>query len=162
MKFWAAVLGILGIFLRIAQNFVVESIVFIFLLIGLSAYSFSIFAGIKLFKNLEKKLKYSAILQYLQILAFSFKGFSFMFTSGISFMLGAILTDGFKFNFYLNLFGDLWKISYLPNDPSIFLYLNIIPLIILYLIFNVDDNISEYQEKKEFMESITTSNNVIE
>jgi len=104
------------------------------LLFVLSFYSFSIYAGVQLFKFHEKKIILSEIVQYLQIPAFAILGCYFTLSAGLSFIVGIDYTQEFLFKFNFDIVPSKSSISILSNDKStLYFYVNLIPILLLYL-----------------------------
>ncbi|WP_133272737.1 hypothetical protein [Hymenobacter radiodurans] len=99
--------GVIGIFAWIMALISTESIsgiVLFMLIIMISLYIFSIYAGQTLLSNHSKGLKLSLLNQALQIIHFAAAGYAFKYISGIGFTIGIDLTKDvlFKFNFELS------------------------------------------------------------
>ena len=118
-------------------------------LIVIILYSYSIYAGAKMFKYKESKTIDSEIIQYLQIPKIGLLGFIFTFTAGISFFLGIDYTNDFLFRFDFNLSPSNTKLYFKTDKSLIFFYINFIPILIIYLI---GKSKSKIEKEKELLE----------
>lgn len=106
----------------------------LFWLIVVSFYFFTIYAGVKLFKNHEKEILLSEIVQYLQIISFGIFGYFLTFSAGITFYLGIDYTNDLKFKFLLDIIHCKSGIEYLIDQITFYFYINIIPILVLILL----------------------------
>jgi len=114
-------------------------------------YSFSIYAGIKLFRHHEKEVLYSKIVQYVQIPSFALLGFMFTMTAGFSFFIGFDYTNDFLFRAFFELPSVGTKFYIKSDDTIIYVYLNLIPIIINFLIEKSASKIEMVKEKIEII-----------
>ena len=126
------------------SNFSIMAILLYLIVIFL--YSFSIYAGVKLFKYKENKIIYSEIIQYLQIPKIGLLGFIFTFTAGISFFLGIDYTNDFLFRFDFNLSPSNTSLYFKTDKSLIFFYINFVPILIIYLIGKSTTKIEKEKE----------------
>lgn len=140
--------GITGIGLIIwflLQGFEMNSYSFIIFLIAIIFYSYSIFAGIILFKKTEKGISHSWIIQFIQILGISFNGITYVFTSGGNLMLGYNLTEN-NLTFNLGIASE-FDLS-ISQDVNNFIQINLIAIIIIYIL---DKTLKSLSEKNELL-----------
>jgi hypothetical protein len=140
--------GIIGILLTIRILITQETInglILLFILIAFFLYSFSIYCGNLLRKLDLNGLNYSRWNQGLQILQFGLFGVGFKYFSGLFFKFGFNWTESFTPYFELGI--SSWALSYLPKKlDEVVLYLNIVPIIVLYLISKTEQEIDIRKE----------------
>lgn len=112
----------------------------IFLIIIL-LYAFSVYCGLILLKNYEGGLKYSKINQLLQVISFSFLGYTFQYASGVHFYIGIDMSESFIFRFNLGI--SSWQININQDASVIIINLN---LIALFLIMFIDKTVGKIRE----------------
>jgi hypothetical protein len=130
------------------QGFEANSKVFLILFFVLVFYIYSIFAGVKLFKNQENAVLHSRILQYIQIFAISFGGITYLLTSGGNLFLGYNISTN-SLNFDIGIFASEFQINISNSDQDSFVYLNLFAVILLNLVENSSKKIKLEIEKKE-------------
>ncbi|WP_405384378.1 hypothetical protein [Maribacter sp. LLG6340-A2] len=131
------------------QGIETNTYVFLIFLFAIGFYIYSILAGIKLFKHLEKGDFHSRILQYIQIPGISLLGMTYILTSGGYLFVGYNLTEGsIKFDF--GLIASKFQINILNSDQGEFIYLNIMAIIVLVLL---EKSISVIREQKLVQEN---------
>ncbi|UAM97808.1 hypothetical protein K8354_16240 [Polaribacter litorisediminis] len=138
--------GITGIGLIVwflLQGFQMNSYSVIIFLITILFYSYSIFAGIILFKKTEKGISHSWIIQFIQIIGISFNGITYMFTSGGNFMLGYNWTEN-NLTFNLGIASE-FDLS-ISQDINNFIQINLIAIVIIYILDKTLKSISEKNE----------------
>ena len=144
--------GVVGLILTIyflIKQAAISGFILFFILIGLFLFSYSIYCGNLLRKLDLKGLSYSIWNQALQVFPFGLLGIGFRYYSGVFFMFGFEWTDSFNPSLKYGISG--WAMSYFANKMhEIIFYVNIVPIIILYLIFKTE---KEIKERKELMES---------
>ena len=113
----------------------------LFWLIIVSFYSFTIYAGVKLFKYHEKQILPSEIIQYLQIISFGIFGYFLTFSAGLTFYLGMDYTYDLKFKFLFDIIPCKSQISYLSDQTTFYFYINLIPIWILVLLDRIQNRI---------------------
>ena len=148
------------------QGIETNTYVFLIFLFAIGFYIYSIFAGIRLFKHLEKGGFHSRILQYLQIPGISLLGMTYILTSGGYLFVGYNSTeDSFKFDF--GVIASKFQINILNSDQGDFVYLNVMAIIVLVLLEksisaineqklvkeNYERNMAEYENSNEKSES---------
>ena len=104
------------------------------LLISIGIYVFCAYCGFLLLKKkYDNGLNLSIINQSLQIISFGVFGFAIKYTSGFYAGFGIDLTDDLitRFDFGIN----TWKLYLNANSDLVFLYVNIIPILILGFIY---------------------------
>ena len=105
--------GITGIGLIIwlaLQGMETNTYVLLILLVAIGFYIYSIYAGIKLFKNQEKGILHSQILQFIQLISFSIGGTTYLLTSGGNFFIGYNMTE-VNLEFKLNIIASEFQIN---------------------------------------------------
>lgn len=140
--------GISLVFWLVSQGGEINLISFIILLIALIFYSYSIFAGIILFRKTEKGISHSWIIQFIQIIGISFNGISYLLTSGGNLFLGYNLTEN-EINFSFGIIASEFDLSISP-DVNNFIQINIMAIIIIYLL---DKTMKSINEKSELLNS---------
>ena len=146
--------GITGILLIIwlsLQGTETNSLAFLILLAAVGFYIYSIFAGIKLYKKLENGLLHSQILQYIQILAFSIGGFTYLMTSGGYLLVGYDFTAG-SINFSFALIASKFQLNIYGTGTNDFLSINLLALFILFLLDRATKRIGHQNLLKESYE----------
>lgn len=133
--------GSIGIGFFLYGAFTIGSLSFfniLLILLFLGFYSFTIYAGIKLFKYHEKMITYSKVVQYIQIPSIAVLGYAFTMFAGFSFVIGIDYTNEllFKFNFGILPSSSEIRINRQPNE--IYGYINLIPVVIIYAIDKLD------------------------
>ena len=121
----------------------------LFWLIVVTFYSFTIYAGAKLFKHHEKKILLSEIVQYLQIISFGIFGYFLTLSAGLSFYLGFDYTLDFKLKFFFDIIPSKTQISYLSDQTTFYFYINLIPILILILFDKIQSTKSENRRLTE-------------
>lgn len=124
-----------------------NTFVLLILLVAIGFYVYSIYAGLRLFKKRENGILHSRILQYLQILAISIGGFTYLMTSGGYFFLGYNLTSG-SINFSFALISSKFQLNILSQGESQFISINIMSIIIILLLEKALKNIKEQSTLK--------------
>lgn len=140
--------GITGIGLIVwflLQGFQMNSYSFIIFLIAIIFYSYSIFAGIILFKKNEKGISHSWIIQFIQIIGISFNGITYVFTSGGNLMLGYNWTEN-NLTFNLGIASE-FDLS-ISQDINNFIQINLIAIVFIYIL---DKTLKSINEKKELL-----------
>ena len=102
-----------------------------FYFIGISLFVLNIYAGIQLFKHKYIGYKLSIYAQLIQIPYISCWGFSYLFSTGIFFIVGLIgpVQLGFNLNF-----GSQIEILFFADESPFLFAVNIVPLLLyLYL-----------------------------
>lgn len=136
--------GSVGLGLILYGTIALNKITFISILFWLTVvtfYSLTIYAGVKLFKNHEKEILLSEIIQYLQITSFGIYGYFLTFSAGITFYLGIDYTKDLKFQFLLDIIPCKSEIAYLSDQMTFYFYVNLIPIFILVLLDRIKERI---------------------
>jgi hypothetical protein len=143
--------GILGLILFLRGFIYQQSLsgfIFLIYLIAFLLFSFSIYSGNLLRKGNIKGFSLSTWNQILQIVQFSISAIGFEYYSGIFFNIGFQWTEKFIPDFNLGLSG--YVIRYAENNTNnIAVYINLIPLIIIYYIFKSENEIEERKQLAE-------------
>ena len=96
-------------------------------------YTYSIYCGIILFKDVRKGLKRSKLNQLLQVISFWGFGYAYQFLSGVYLLLGADFTESFTFNFNVGI-SSSWNIGINTGDPTLLLNVNIVAIFFVVFI----------------------------
>jgi len=133
--------GLIGIGI-ISQQLVQNVNINILPLIGLPFYLFSCYAGVRLFIKKEFGLYPSQLLQLLQVLAISFGGYTYLFSSGGLIFLGFNgATESFQIQF--SIFSSSYYLSFNRLGYPDFFYVNLLPFMILALIEGTKNRIMQ-------------------
>lgn len=135
--------GIGIIFWFLLAGFEMNSYSFIIFFIAILFYSYSIFAGIVLFRKTENGIFHSWILQFFQIIGISFNGITYLLTSGGKFLIGYQFTEG-KLTFNIA-FGSEFDIS-ISNLESNFIQINFIAIALIYVLEKLAKSLKEKKE----------------
>jgi hypothetical protein len=147
--------GITGIGLIIwltLQGLETNTYVFLILLFAIGYYIYSLYAGIHLFKNKEKGILHSKILQYFQLIAISIEGMTYLLTSGGNFFLGYNFTKN-TLEFNMSVISSEFEINIMSSEQNDFVYINIMAIAILLLLENAVNKIKEQKIIKENYEN---------
>ena len=128
----------------------ISGLLLFFIIIASFLYSYSIYCG-NLLRKLELKgLNYSFWNQALQLVPFGLLGIGFRYFSGLHFIIGFEWTDNFSPNLEFGI--SSWRMSYMPSKMhEIIFYVNIVPIIIISLIFKTE---KEIKARKELIDSV--------
>ena len=139
----------IGLILWLAlQGLETNTYVFLILLVAMGFYIYSIYAGIKLFKHKENGILHSRILQYLQLIAISIGGMTYLLTSGGNFFLGYNFTNS-TIEFNMSIISSEFQINILSSEQNDFLYINFMAILILLLLEKAVNKIKEQKLLKE-------------
>lgn len=138
--------GISLVFWLVSQGGEINLFSFIILLIALIFYSYSIFAGIFLFRKTEKGISHSWIIQFIQIIGISFNGITYILTSGGNLLLGYNLTES-EINFSFGIIASEFDLSVSPEVNN-FIQINIMAIFIIYFL---DKSLKSINEKNELL-----------
>lgn len=146
--------GIIGLGLLIAalttiSNF--EVLLLIILSSGAALFSFSIYCGILLIRKKEIGIRRSIINQFLQILAFSYAGYSYQYFSGMGLSIGIDITESFNFITYLGL--SSWKLNINTDSVLSTIEINLVAIILLSNLFSLQKRI-ELKKNKRSVEDL--------
>ncbi|MGB5982509.1 MAG: hypothetical protein WBG46_10240 [Nonlabens sp.] len=132
---------VVQLFIQGSASTVITHIIlsFIFLI-----YSYSIYAGIMLFRKLEKGLLHSKILQYFQLVSLSLGSLTYYLTSGGYILIGYNITKN-DLETVFGIFFSEFQINLGDVSNNDFIYINILALVILYLLDKVQTRIEEIQ-----------------
>lgn len=137
--------GITGIGLIIwlfLQEIQTNTYVFLIFLVAIGFYSYSIYAGVQLFKHQENGVLHSQILQYLQLISISIGGTTYLLTSGANFFIGYNITNS-TLQLKMSLISSEFQINIMSPEQNDYLYLNIIAIILLLLLEKTVNKIKE-------------------
>ena len=138
--------GSVGIGLILWGGFLTDKLSFIAILLILMIigfYTFSIYAGAKLFWHHEKMIVFSKIVQYIQIPSIAVSGFAFTMFAGVSFIIGVDYTNELLFKFNFALLPSNSEIRINRHSSEIFGYINLIPVFIIYILDKLDSIINK-------------------
>jgi hypothetical protein len=144
--------GLLGLILTL-RTFIYESTLsglsLFFYVVAILLFVFSIYSGNLLRKKNIKGLYLSTWNQVLQLIQISISAFGFEYYSGVFFNIGFEWTEKFIPDFNFGLSG--WILRYTENDLNHnSVYINLIPILILYYI---NKTRHEIEERKQLIES---------
>ena len=143
--------GITGIGLILwltLQGTQTSSLVFLILLVAFAFYSYSIFAGVTLFKNQEKSIIHSQIVQFIQIIALSIGGVTYLLTSGGNLFVGYNFTDS-TLEFSMSIISSEFQINIMSSGQNEFIHINLMATIILLILENSGNKIKKQKTLKE-------------
>lgn len=133
--------GLIGLFIlwtidfsSLSTNKVVLSIIAILL------FTLSIYSGYLLLKsNLAKGINLSIFLNSIQVISFGVLGYVFKFVSGVCIGLNLDLTE----DVLVRLLFDVtnFQLNSRGSSDALFLGINFIPIIILYILFKIKDSL---------------------
>ena len=130
------------------QNF--SGLNFLFFILAYFLFGFSIYCGNLLKKKNPKGLNLSKWNQALQVLQFGILSIGFAYYSGLRAGIGFNWGDNFSPDASLSLSG--FDLSYNTRESSqLTLWINFVPIIILYLIDRIE---SEIAERKKTLEEV--------
>ena len=86
-----------------------------------------------MFKHKENGILHSRILQYLQIIAISISGMTYLLTSGGNFFLGYNFTNS-TLEFKMSVISSEFQINLMSSEQNDFIYINIMAIAILLLL----------------------------
>jgi phosphate/sulfate permease len=128
--------GIIGIgltvLLAVGSSFVQLLLIPLFV-VAFGLFSYSIFCGFLLYKNVNKGLSCSKINQILQAVQFAGLGYAYKYISGLGISVGMEISDSFKFN--ANLTFSAWQLAFNTGDSDRIVSIN---LLALFLIIWID------------------------
>jgi len=113
----------------------------LFWIIVVVFYSFTIYAGAKLYKNHEKGIIFSEIIQYFQVVSFGMFGYFLTLSAGITLYFGIDYTNNFTFKFLFNLLPSNSEIAYLSDQTTFYFYINLIPILIIFFFYGIQESI---------------------
>ena len=125
-----------------------NELVFLFYLIFLLFFGYSIFCGWMCIKFKEHALLFSLINQFLQLLHVSIAGFSFSYTAGFHLDMGVDLTDSFHISFD----AGLSNLRIFINNHSRIVFINF-NLIAFYLLYWIDRLRKQVKLENEIQEA---------
>ena len=141
LGFYQLIGGIVGIIMcaYFFNNILIQIIV------SFGFYGFCCYCGYLLIRRKYLKgLNYSILNQAFQIISFGIFGFAIKYTSGLYAGFGIDLSNDFITKFDIGF--NSWKL-YLNSNPELaFLYINIIPILIIGFIFRTKDKIEKINE----------------
>ena len=148
--------GLIGIILTL-RVFIHEpsfsGLSLLFYAIAFLLFGFSIFCGNLLRKGNTKGLSLSTYNQLVQILQFSISIVGFTYYSGIAFSIGFNWIDKVP---DVNIALSQWQFRYTETDMDhSSVYINFVPLLIIYFIWKIE---KEIDERRELMESALQTN----
>jgi len=144
--------GIVGFILTIRvliSQQTLSGLVFMFFAIAFALITFSIISGNLLRKGNLKGLTLSYWNQIIQVLQLSLFAIGYEYYSGIMFRVGFYWSEKFTPDASVGISG--WNLSYRPSSPDyIAIYVNIIPIIIIYLLGKIEKDI---ETRKKLLET---------
>jgi hypothetical protein len=146
--------GLIGLGLLISLLTTISFFDALFLTIIISAFilfSFSIYCGGLLIAKKELGIRLSIINQFLQVISFSYAGYSYQYFSGIGFSLGIDFTESFNFIFYLGF--SSWKLNINTNSILTTIEINLVAILILNNLFSLQKRI-QVEKNKSSIESM--------
>jgi len=153
--------GFLGIIL-VFNSFIYErslsGLTLVFYSIIFLLFGFSLYCGNLLRKGNIKGLSLTTYNQFLQLVQFFICGIGFTYYSGIAFSVGIQVKEKILPDFIITI--SEAKLSYINNGINhSSVYINFVPILIIYLIWRIE---SEIESRKELMESAEKSKSNME
>ena len=149
LAYYQIVFGIIGIALTIwllSQTGELTGLVLLLFIIAGGLYAFSIFCGQRLLKtNTKKALKLSFINQLIQVFNIGVAGYAYSYLSGPAILIGANLTDGFRFTFNMQLL-PAFQFNWNSDFASFEVGVNLIALGIIYYIDRLTKEVKTSEE----------------
>lgn len=140
--------GLYGIIRPFVQEASLGGLMILFYALGFGLFGFSLYCGNLLRKGKLNGLKLSLWNQLLQVVQFSISAISFGYYSGIRLSIGFDWTNLFLPDWAFGLSG--FEIRYaLSETANLFFIINLVPLIIIYLLNNLEEKI---EQRKRIME----------
>jgi len=136
--------GIIGLgflFLSLSQLSGLSILPVLISLISFVLFSYSILCGILLLKKKPLGLRHSMINQFLQLIFFTFLGYSFHYIAGVFFTLGIDLTDSFLLTFNIGL--SSWQMEISSGSPAINLNFNLVAFMLIIFIINLKAKVED-------------------
>ena len=126
--------GILGfVFLFLLLDFRNSSLIWLILLPFIFVlFTYSIYCGIVLLKNVSKGLIHSKVNQFLQVVSFMAFGYAYQYMSGAFISVGLNFTDALEFNFNFGLSHS--AMGFNTNDPDLQFSINLIAIFLIVFI----------------------------
>jgi hypothetical protein len=130
--------GLLGITFTVREGMDLILNYFIFFIIFLSVFSFSIYCGVILLsRNLSRGLYFSSINQLLQIVQFSFVGTSIEYVAGIYFAIGFSNTPSFNLLYKFTAYKSTCYFSFFGGGNEIKVMINLIALLLVVYLYRM-------------------------
>lgn len=101
-------------------------------LVAIATFCYSVFCGIRIFRNESSGLKHSWLNQVVQIFSFSISGYGFQYVSGFFLSVGLDLTGPFLFK--VNFGTSMWQFYFNQHFNQVTVAMNIIPILLLVFI----------------------------
>jgi hypothetical protein len=130
------------------QGMETNTFVLLILLFAIGFYAYSIYAGIRLFKYKENGIFHSEILQWLQIIAMSYGGMTYLLTSAGNLFLGYNFTTS-TLEFKLNFIASEFQIDIMSSEHNNYFFINIMAIVILVLLEKSFNEIKNQKVIKE-------------
>jgi hypothetical protein len=132
--------GIAGLLITVwllARTEQINGLILLIILFAFGLYIFSIYCGRLLLTN--KYLlgfKLSLINQAMQLFQFGMLGYAFWYVSGLMFITGIKIHDGFTFIFNFGLMST-WQISIATNEREFMIAINLVAIYFVYYTQNL-------------------------
>jgi len=150
--------GIVGLLVSIwllARTETVNGLMMLLFMLAFVLYGYSAYCGrLLLGSNYNKGLTLSYFNQALQVVIFSFAGYSFMYVSGAMVLAGIKYISGgvgltFAFNFSLT---STWRFWFATNDLSFELSINFVAIYLLIFIDKLRQRVTKDKQDQEAIE----------
>jgi len=124
---------------------------------AIALFIYSMFCGNQLRKGNVKGLKLSTWNQVLQIIQFSIAAIGFEYYSGLLFNIGFHWTENFIPDMNFGISG--WRFRYTESyTNNLSIYINLIPIIIIYYIGKIEDDIETRKQLIKAAQEETNEN----
>jgi hypothetical protein len=127
--------GVMGLTLTgilLGNQTSLQGLVLLIIFFAIALYIYSAFCGIQLIRKRQNGLLHSSINQYLQLISFSFLGYTYQYFSGCYFTIGIDLTNSFLISFGVGV--SSWQLNINMGTQDFVLKLNLVALASILII----------------------------
>ena len=136
LKYYQIAGGVIGIGLivpyLIGSAGSLSGLVLLIVFCFIALYSFSVYCGLLLFRNLKRALAFSRINQIFQLLSFTVLGFTFRYVSGLYAFIGFELSGSLGLNFNFGL--TSWQVNINGNKNDLVVNINLVAFLLIVVI----------------------------